>query len=87
LLFIKYVLRVPLRMTEEELIAGDDMIHGEAAYVMGPCEAHEHLLAGHYIKRTETGPGELSMGGVIAGTDPNANTPEKHSEDEEIKRD
>jgi Amt family ammonium transporter len=70
LLFIKYVCRIPLRMTEAELLAGDDMVHGEAAYVLGPCEAHEHLLAGHYIKRSETGPGELGMGGVIAGQDP-----------------
>jgi len=70
LLFIKYVCRIPLRMTEAELLAGDDMVHGEAAYVLGPCEAHEHLLAGHYIKRSETGPGELGLGGVIAGQDP-----------------
>jgi Amt family ammonium transporter len=73
--FIKYVLRVPLRMSDEELEAGDDMIHGEAAYVLGPCEAHEHLLAGNYIKRSETGPGELSMGGVTMGHDPH-NLPE-----------
>jgi Amt family ammonium transporter len=46
------------------------MIHGEAAYVLGPCEAHEHLLGGHYIKRSETGPGELGMGGVTLGQDP-----------------
>lgn len=70
--FIKYVCRIPLRMSEEQLLAGDDMIHGEAAYVLGPCEAHEHLLAGHYIKRTETGPGELGMGGVTLGQDPHA---------------
>jgi ammonium transporter, Amt family len=70
LCFIKYVLRVPLRMSEAELLAGDDAIHGEAAYVLGPCEAHEHLLAGHYIKRSETGPGELGMGGTIIGHEP-----------------
>jgi len=57
-------------MSEEELLAGDDMIHGEAAYVLGPCEAHEHLLAGHYMKRSETGPGELGMGGLTLGHDP-----------------
>jgi Amt family ammonium transporter len=88
MLFIKYVLRVPLRMSEEELLAGDDMIHGEAAYVMGPCEAHEHLLAGHYIKRTETGPGELSMGGVTMGHDPNLKDGSKSSGNgDEIKHD
>lgn len=35
LLFIKHVLRIPLRMTEEELFSGDDAVHGEAAYVFG----------------------------------------------------
>ena len=33
LYFIKYVLRIPLRMSEEALAIGDDMVHGEAAYV------------------------------------------------------
>ncbi|RDW80414.1 hypothetical protein BP5796_05112 [Coleophoma crateriformis] len=70
LCFIKYVLRIPLRMSEEELLAGDSMVHGEAAYVLGPCEAHEHLLAGHYLRKTETGPQELSMGGVTMGQNP-----------------
>jgi len=32
LLFIKYVLRVPLRMSEVDLLIGDDAIHGEDAY-------------------------------------------------------
>lgn len=32
LLFIKYVLRIPLRMSEEQLAIGDDAIHGEVAY-------------------------------------------------------
>jgi len=32
LLFIKHVLRIPLRMSEEMLLVGDDAIHGEAAY-------------------------------------------------------
>ena len=68
--FIKYVLRIPLRMTEEQLLGGDGIIHGEAAYVLGPCEAHENLLAGHYTKRSETGPGGLGMGGVFLGLDP-----------------
>ncbi|KAK4543273.1 hypothetical protein LTR36_005632 [Oleoguttula mirabilis] len=30
--FIKYVCRVPLRMTEEQMLIGDDAIHGEEAY-------------------------------------------------------
>jgi ammonium transporter, Amt family len=59
-------------MSEEELIAGSDMIHGEAAYVLGACEAHEHLLAGNYIRRAGTNPGELGLGGLTMGQDPHA---------------
>nr|AGM18800.1 high-affinity ammonium transporter [Graphis scripta] len=33
LLFIKYVLRVPLRMKEEDLLIGDMAVHGEEPYV------------------------------------------------------
>ena len=32
LLGIKYILRVPLRMSDEMLLVGDDAVHGEAAY-------------------------------------------------------
>jgi Amt family ammonium transporter len=78
-------------MSEEQLLIGDDLIHGEAAYVLGPCEAHEHLLAGNYIKRSNTGPGELSMGGVTMGHDPHAHAhTTEHSrekDDNEIKSD
>lgn len=34
LAFIKYVLRIPLRMTDEHLEIGDDAIHGEEAYAL-----------------------------------------------------
>lgn len=39
LLFIKFVLRVPLRMSEADLLIGDDAIHGEEAYCF-----HEEVL-------------------------------------------
>jgi Amt family ammonium transporter len=32
MIFIKFVLRIPLRMSEADLLVGDDAIHGEAAY-------------------------------------------------------
>lgn len=48
LLFIKHVLRIPLQMTEAQLLEGDDAVHGEAAYTFGPCEAHDH--EGGYIQ-------------------------------------
>jgi Amt family ammonium transporter len=35
LYFIKFVLRIPLRMSDEDLEIGDDAVHGEAAYVFG----------------------------------------------------
>jgi Amt family ammonium transporter len=35
LYFIKFVLRIPLKMSDEDLLIGDDAIHGEAAYVFG----------------------------------------------------
>lgn len=38
MLFIKYVLRVPLRMSDEVLLIGDDAIHGEAAYSFADVE-------------------------------------------------
>ena len=34
LLFIRYVLRIPLRMSDEMLLVGDDAVHGEAAYAL-----------------------------------------------------
>jgi len=33
--FIKYVCRVPLRMSDEDCLIGDDAIHGESAYTFG----------------------------------------------------
>lgn len=32
MLVIKYVLRIPLRMSDEMLLIGDDAAHGEEAY-------------------------------------------------------
>lgn len=87
LCFIKYVLRIPLRMSEEELAAGSDMIHGEAPYVLGPCEAHEHLLAGNYVRRSDTNQGELGLGGVTIGQDPQAVDKQSSSGTPEGKRD
>jgi Amt family ammonium transporter len=34
LLFIKFVLRVPLRMSEADLLIGDDAIHGVSQYIL-----------------------------------------------------
>ncbi|KAH8651409.1 ammonium transporter AmtB-like domain-containing protein [Xylariales sp. PMI_506] len=68
LLFIKHVLRIPLRMSEEHLLQGDDAVHGEEAYVFGPCEAHDHehgYVQGHAIRSDDERAGELGLGGAI----------------------
>jgi len=62
MLFIKFVLRVPLRMSEEELVIGDDAIHGEDAYAFG--DTRRSLLYGDTDRHPANGDGEL---GVIHG--------------------
>ncbi|KAJ4410625.1 hypothetical protein N0V82_009175 [Gnomoniopsis sp. IMI 355080] len=65
MLFIKHVLRIPLRMSEEQLLEGDDAIHGEGAYVFGPCEAHDHgggYIQGHAIEG-QTNSDEMGLDG------------------------
>lgn len=66
LLFIKYVLRVPLRMSEEQLIIGDDAIHGEDAYCFTDTDGYGNrsLLNGDTERTPISGDGEL---GIIQG--------------------
>jgi len=51
LLFIKFVLRVPLRMSDADLLIGDDAIHGEDAYCfhdeINPTLSREDVELGH----------------------------------------
>jgi ammonium transporter, Amt family len=66
LLFIKHVLRIPLRMSEEQLLLGDDAVHGEEAYVFGPCEAHDPesgYIQGEVVREPTDNDGELGLGG------------------------
>ncbi|OAA68274.1 Ammonium transporter [Niveomyces insectorum RCEF 264] len=85
LLFIKYVLRVPLRMSEEQLFLGDDAVHGEAAYVFGPCEAHAEYGNAGYIQgeavranaEDNDGGAELAIGG--ATVEPKADNGGSHN--------
>jgi len=66
---------VPLRMTEEQLLIGDDAIHGEEAYEFGYPPQHvtvgslRHSLVHGDTERKSTDP-EMGHGGVIHGTDP-----------------
>lgn len=73
LLFIKHVLRIQLRMSEEDLLLGDDAVHGEEAYVFGPCEAHDPesgYIQGHAVHDTNSG--DLGLGGGHATQNPEA---------------
>ena len=62
LLFIKYALRVPLRMSEEQLLVGDFAVHGEEPYVFGEPPASLGYNRGEK--------GDLEAG-VILGRTPN----------------
>jgi Amt family ammonium transporter len=67
MLFIKYVLRIPLRMPEEQLLIGDDAIHGEEAYAFYQ-DGQRTLLHGNWERSTSNDP-ELGIG-VIEGRTP-----------------
>lgn len=69
MLFIKHVCRIPLRMSEADLLQGDDAIHGEEAYVFGPCEAHDSGEAAGYIQGHQVlhGHDASDLGGDVIG--------------------
>jgi ammonium transporter, Amt family len=62
LLFIKYVLRIPLRMPEADLLIGDDAIHGEEAYAFYH-DGEKTLLHGDWERNRSIDP-EYGIGGV-----------------------
>lgn len=61
MLFIKYVLRIPLRMSEEHLAVGDDAIHGEEAYALFYEGQRDHFAREDYESGID------SRSGVITG--------------------
>ena len=69
--FIKYVCRVPLRMTQEQLEVGDYAIHGEEPYTFAHYNVKHEL---HPLMRRRTTRNkddeEHSRGGVLIGKDP-----------------
>ena len=66
MMFIKYVLRVPLRFSDEQLAIGDYAMHGEEAYVFGEGSAAfvKHHLHGVDREGALVGQDE---GGIIIG--------------------
>jgi ammonium transporter, Amt family len=68
MMFIKYALRIPLRMSDDKLAIGDETIHGEEAYSLYdayPIGPGRTLLHGDNIRVPHHGDGEL---GIIQGT-------------------
>ena len=66
LCFIKYVLRIPLRMSEEELAIGDDAIHGEAAYVFGSEEEALLHQRGSNQGDSDSSEEKIKDGGIVS---------------------
>lgn len=56
MLFIKHVLRVPLRMSDADLLIGDDAIHGEDAYVFDDVIPPVHNVADIELAHPRVGP-------------------------------
>lgn len=83
--FIKYVLRIPLRMTEEHMEIGDDAVHGELAYAIFYEGQHSHI-PGDYGRSPTREQGDGSFTGIpatIVGTAPGTNG-RSSSGDEEL---
>jgi ammonium transporter, Amt family len=70
MLFINFVLRVPLRMSEEVLLIGDDAVHGEDAYAFGDRRSHLYGDTGRHPGApgdTEIGPMSVIQGETLHG--------------------
>ena len=88
MMFIKYVLRIPLRMSEENLITGDYATHGEEAYVFG--EGSSAYVKGHLRgKEIEGVPLGEERAGIVMGKSPGVDerSTANGGSDGEIKRD
>jgi Amt family ammonium transporter len=66
LLFIRFVCRIPLRMSDADLLIGDEACHGENAYTWGDAPERS-LLHGDTGQVPINGDGEL---GIIQGKTP-----------------
>lgn len=88
MMFIKYVLRIPLRMSEEDLVMGDYACHGEEAYVFG--EGSSGYVPGTLRgKEIEGVPMGEEKGGIVMGKKPDFDerSSPNGSNDIEVKRD
>lgn len=89
MMFIKYVLRVPLRFSDEVLAIGDYAIHNEEAYVFGEGSTafvHHHTRG---VVKTGTLVGQDAGEGIVMGMLPEggSSSSDKEKKMEEIKQD
>ena len=88
MMFIKYVLRIPLRYKEEDLVVGDFAMHGEEAYVFG--EGSQGYVHGH-LRGVDREGGLIGQetGGIIIGKAPGIEgiAKEGSGSGDEIKKD
>jgi len=87
MMFIKYVLRVPLRMSPEMLEVGDFAVHGEEPYTFAHYNAN-HPKPTLLRKRTTTHRSDQeSKAGVLMGKDPSQTAEQQvsNSGDDEIR--
>jgi Amt family ammonium transporter len=68
--FIKYVCRVPLRMSQEQMEVGDYAIHGEEPYTFAHYNIKHPTPPLMRRRTTKKGDEEASKGGVLMGKDP-----------------
>lgn len=79
-LFIKYVLRIPLRMSDEHLMVGDDAVHGEEAYALF-FEGERSHISLHGLES-----GHITEGQTLPLTSPSGHiSPAEHSSSRDNK--
>lgn len=69
---LEHVCRIPLRMSEEDMLIGDDAIHGEDAYcfdydVAGPDPPGSHVIEGKHEHVARNGDAEAEAGSGYDG--------------------
>lgn len=68
MLFIKYVLRIPLRMSDEMLEIGDDAIHGEDAYTFFTPDEHRSFIYTEHGRSGSAAVDDMEQhGGLLIG--------------------
>ena len=85
MVFIKFVCRVPLRMTQAQLEVGDYAIHGEEPYTFAHYNVKHPTPPLMKRRTTRARDEEQSRSGVLMGTDPAAPTERQHSSGDSIR--